>query len=153
MSKINTILGKIKKANEEKQKLASQKYNLGKGKTLLDEAQKYEGDLEFFFNQFEIVEDKVMKARQVLDEAVSGLNQLKEEVGNQGDDADSVRKEALRLGAKMDKIAQEMMENDLDARPVMAEVELLDKAVRIGKQTKEYASNAIAAINNAMSKI
>ena len=153
MSKINTILGKIKKANEEKQKLASQKYNLGKGKTLLDEAQKYEGDLEFFFNQFEIVEDKVMKARQVLDEAVGTLNQLKEEIGNQGDDADSVAKEAQRLGAKMDKIAQEMMENDLDARPVMAEVELLDKAVRIGKQTKKEASDVIAAINNTMSRI
>ncbi len=153
MSKINKILGKIKKANEEKLKLASQKYQLGKGKSLLDEAQGYEGDLEFFFNQFEIVETEVMKARQTLDQAVGTLNKLKEEIGNQGDDADSVAKEAARLGAKMDRIAQEMNENDLDPRPVMAEVELLDKAVAIGKQTKKYAANAIAAINNAMSKI
>lgn len=151
--KVNKIIGLINEAHKSRTHLSSQKIELGKGKSMLDEAQAYQGDLEFFYNRYEVEESAVMKALVVLGDSLGALEKIKEEVDNQGQDSGSLVKEAAKLAVKMDKIASEMQENDLDASAVYNEVKLLDKAIAIGKQTKKEAADVISAINNLLAKI
>tara|TARA_R110000824_G_scaffold271961_2_gene460444 strand:- start:964 stop:1428 length:465 start_codon:yes stop_codon:yes gene_type:complete len=154
MSKrVNKIIGLINQAHDSRTELSSQRIELGKAKGILNEAEGYQGDLEFFFSRYEIEESAVMKALAVLGDSVGALEKIKEEVDNQGQDADGLVKEAAKLAVKMDKIAQDMLENDLDANSVMQEVKVLDKAIAIGKQTRSEAKDVVSAINNLLAKI
>ena len=153
MSKrVNKIIGLINKAHDSRTELSSQRIELGKGKSMLDEAEGYQGDLEFFFGRYEIEQSAVMKALKVLGDSGGVLEKIKEEVDNQGQDAASLVKEAAKLAVKMDKIANEMLENDLDASAIFAEEKLLNKTIAVCKQTKKEAADIVSAINNLLAK-
>lgn len=152
--KVNEILGLINEAHKEtKTQLASQRIELGKGKQLLDQAEMFAGDLDFFINSFELTSKALYKALEELKQGVGALTKVREEINNQGEDALSVSKQAAQLAVKMDKIAEDLVANDLDANSVMDEVKKLDQAAVIGKEVKKRADDAKKRVDNLLDKI
>lgn len=152
--KVNEILGLINEAHKEnKTQLASQRIELGKGKQLLDQAEMFAGDLDFFINSFELTSKALYKALEELKQGVGALTKVREEINNQGEDALSVSKEAAQLAVKMDKLAEDLVANDLDANYVMDEVKKLDQAAVIGREVKKRADDAKKRVDNLLDKI
>tara|TARA_R110000772_G_scaffold151269_1_gene262044 strand:+ start:619 stop:1086 length:468 start_codon:yes stop_codon:yes gene_type:complete len=155
MSKrVNKIIGLINEAHKDnKTELSSIKVDLAKAQAMLREGQDLGGNVDFFEDRFKQTEKRGLDALQTLDESASAARQISEEADNQFEDAKSLVKEATALGNKLDKIAQTLMDNDLDAKPVMAEMKMLEDVFGEAQTAQDRAQKLGQRVNKFLSKL